>query len=135
MVDVRLITSLPAPGGQRLLPIVTTAGVVSIGLAQVRDSTAVKSRNAVQMGRQRCSTVLARLPCVVAHLCSHTTDDVTDGMVAVDPKKTAILVGVALVLFYVIAEPEGAAGLVGSIVGFLRDAAESVITFVSSVFS
>lgn len=52
-----------------------------------------------------------------------------------DPKKTAILVGVALVLFYVIAEPEGAAGLVGSIVGFLRDAAESVITFVSSVFS
>lgn len=52
-----------------------------------------------------------------------------------DPKKTAIVVAVALVVFYVIAEPQGAAGLVGSIVGFLRSAAESVITFVSSVFS
>lgn len=57
------------------------------------------------------------------------------GLIAVDAKKAAILAGVALVLFYVIAEPQGAAGLVGSIVGFLRSAAESVITFVSSVFS
>lgn len=52
-----------------------------------------------------------------------------------DAKKAAILVGVALVLFYVIAEPQSAAGLVGNIIGFLRSAAESVITFVSSVFS
>lgn len=52
-----------------------------------------------------------------------------------DAKKAAILVGVALVLFYVIAEPQGAAALVGNIIGFLRSAAESVITFVSSVFS
>ena len=50
-------------------------------------------------------------------------------------KKIAMLAGVALVLFYVIAQPEGAAGLVGSIVGFLRSAAESVITFVQGVFS
>ncbi|TQJ04865.1 hypothetical protein [Amycolatopsis cihanbeyliensis] len=50
-------------------------------------------------------------------------------------KKLLIFAGVALVLFFVIAEPNGAAGLVGNILGYLQDAAESVITFVSNVFS
>ncbi len=50
-------------------------------------------------------------------------------------KKIATFAGIALVLFFVIAQPGSAAGLVGNIVGFLRDAAESVITFVSNVFS
>lgn len=52
-----------------------------------------------------------------------------------DVKKILSLAGIALVLFFVIAQPEGAANLVGNILGFLREAAEAVITFVSSVFS
>ena len=51
-----------------------------------------------------------------------------------DAKKLAVFAGVALVLFYVIAQPTSAAGLVGSILIFLRTSAEAVITFVSSVF-
>lgn len=50
-------------------------------------------------------------------------------------KKLLAFAGIALVLFFVIAQPGQAAGLVGNIIGFLRDSAESVITFVSNVFS
>ncbi|WP_162835886.1 hypothetical protein [Amycolatopsis orientalis] len=50
-------------------------------------------------------------------------------------KKLLTFAGIALVLFFVIAKPGEAAGLVGNIIGFLRDSAESVITFVSNVFS
>ncbi|NIH82394.1 hypothetical protein [Amycolatopsis viridis] len=50
-------------------------------------------------------------------------------------KKIAGLVGIALVLFFVIAQPGNAAHLVGNIVGFLRESAEAVITFVSNVFT
>ncbi|SDZ39024.1 hypothetical protein SAMN05421504_114126 [Amycolatopsis xylanica] len=50
-------------------------------------------------------------------------------------KKLAVFAGVALVLFFVIAQPGQAAGLVNNIIGFLRSAAESVISFVSGVFS
>jgi hypothetical protein len=53
----------------------------------------------------------------------------------VDVKKILSLAGIALVLFFVIAQPTGAANLVENILGFLRDAAEAVITFVSTVFS
>jgi len=53
----------------------------------------------------------------------------------VNAKKLLTFAGIALVLFFVIAQPGQAAGLVGNIIGFLRDSAESVITFVSSVFS
>ncbi|GAA3540849.1 hypothetical protein GCM10022222_25590 [Amycolatopsis ultiminotia] len=56
-------------------------------------------------------------------------------MIAVNAKKLAGLVGIALVLFFVIAQPGQAAGLVGNVVDFLRSSAESVITFVSNVFS
>ena len=55
-------------------------------------------------------------------------------LIAVNVKKIAGLAGIALVLFFVIAQPGQAAGLVGNIIDFLRDSAESVITFVSSVF-
>lgn len=50
-------------------------------------------------------------------------------------KKLATFAGIALVLFFVIARPDEAAGFVDSIVVALRDAAEAVITFVSNVFS
>jgi hypothetical protein len=53
----------------------------------------------------------------------------------VNAKKLATFAGIALVLFFVISQPQTSAGLVGNIIGFLRSAAESVITFVSSVFS
>ncbi len=56
------------------------------------------------------------------------------GLIAVDVKKLAGLAGIALVLFFVIAQPNQAAGLVGTIVDFLRSSAEAVITFVSNVF-
>ena len=48
-------------------------------------------------------------------------------------KKILIFGGLALVIFFVVAQPGQAAGLVGNVVGFLRESAESVITFVSNV--
>jgi hypothetical protein len=51
-----------------------------------------------------------------------------------DGKKLAIFAGVALVIFYIIAQPTSAAGLVGSLLTFLRVAAQALITFVSTVF-
>ncbi|SFP88998.1 hypothetical protein SAMN02982918_3758 [Saccharomonospora viridis] len=57
------------------------------------------------------------------------------GLIAVNAKKLASFAGIALVLFFVIARPTEAAGFVDSIITALRDAAEAVITFVSSVFS
>jgi len=53
----------------------------------------------------------------------------------VNAKKLLTLAGIALVLFFVISQPQNSAGMVGTIVDFLRDAAESVITFVSGVFN
>ncbi|WP_007025439.1 hypothetical protein [Saccharomonospora iraqiensis] len=50
-------------------------------------------------------------------------------------KKLATFAGIALVLFFVIARPGEAAGFVDNILAALQDAAEAVITFVSSVFS
>jgi len=53
----------------------------------------------------------------------------------VNTKKVITILGIALVLFFVIAKPNEAAGLVGNVIGWLRDSAEAVITFVSNVFS
>ena len=50
-------------------------------------------------------------------------------------KKIAGLVVIALVLFFVIAQPGHAAGLVNNVIQFLRSSAESVITFVSNIFA
>ena len=92
-------------------------------------SAGLASRNAAQCGTNEGAT---RKPDVAeSDKCVRKRRD----LIAVNAKKIAMLAGVALVLFYVIAQPEGAAGLVGSIVGFLRSAAESVITFVQGVFS
>ncbi|UIJ64221.1 hypothetical protein LWP59_04725 [Amycolatopsis acidiphila] len=57
------------------------------------------------------------------------------GLIVVNAKKLAGLVGIALVLFFVIAQPGQAANLVGNIISFLRTSAEAVITFVSNVFN
>ncbi|WP_317495540.1 hypothetical protein [Haloechinothrix sp. LS1_15] len=50
-------------------------------------------------------------------------------------KKVAIIVGGLLVLFFVMSQPGSAAMMVHSILGMLQSAAESLITFVSTVFS
>jgi len=57
------------------------------------------------------------------------------GLIVVNAKKIAGLVGIALVLFFVIAQPGNAANLVGNILDFLQSSAEAVITFVSNVFN
>ncbi|GAA4665646.1 hypothetical protein GCM10023214_68780 [Amycolatopsis dongchuanensis] len=57
------------------------------------------------------------------------------GLIVVDVKKILSIAGIALVLFFVIAQPGQAANLVGNIVDFLRSSAEAVITFVSNVFN
>lgn len=49
-------------------------------------------------------------------------------------KKVLMLVGVALVLFYVISQPGAAADAVQGILGWLRDGAEAIITFVQQLF-
>ncbi|MBA0127982.1 hypothetical protein H0B56_20755 [Haloechinothrix sp. YIM 98757] len=56
-------------------------------------------------------------------------------MIAVKAKKPLIIVGGLLVLFFVMSQPGGAAGMVHSILGMLQSAAESLITFVSTVFN
>jgi len=50
-------------------------------------------------------------------------------------KKVLMLVGVALVLFYVITQPGPAADLFQSILGWLREGAEAIITFVQNIFA
>jgi hypothetical protein len=53
----------------------------------------------------------------------------------VNAKKVLMLVGVALVLFYVITQPSQAAEAVQGILGWLEDGAEAIITFVRNLFS
>lgn len=50
-------------------------------------------------------------------------------------KKVLMLVGVALVLFYVITQPAQAAEAVQGILGWLRDGAEALITFMRNLFA
>lgn len=52
-----------------------------------------------------------------------------------DVKKVATIVAVALVLFYVISQPTAAAQTMQDILGWLRDGAEAIITFMKSVFA
>jgi hypothetical protein len=53
----------------------------------------------------------------------------------VNAKKVMMLVGVALVLFYVITQPAQAAEAVQGILGWLRDGAEAIITFMRNLFA
>jgi hypothetical protein len=50
-------------------------------------------------------------------------------------KKVLMIVGVALILFYVITQPGPAADAVQSILSWLREGAEAIITFVQNVFA
>ncbi|MBP2472056.1 hypothetical protein JOF53_000928 [Crossiella equi] len=50
-------------------------------------------------------------------------------------KKLIVVLAVVLVIYLVISDPTGAAGGVQNGVGMLRNAAESVITFVQRLFS
>jgi hypothetical protein len=50
-------------------------------------------------------------------------------------KKAMMLVGVALILFYVITQPAQAAEAVQGILGWLREGAEAIITFIKNVFA
>jgi hypothetical protein len=53
----------------------------------------------------------------------------------VDAKKAMMLVGVALVLFYVITQPTQAANAVQGLLGWLKDGAEAIITFMRNLFA
>lgn len=51
-----------------------------------------------------------------------------------DVKKILGLVAVALVAFFLITQPDQSAALVTNILGMLKDGANAVITFVTSIF-
>jgi len=55
-------------------------------------------------------------------------------VVDVNVKKIVGLLAIALLLFFVITQPSGAAGVVQTILGTLRDAAEAIIAFFQSLF-
>ncbi|TCP47922.1 hypothetical protein EV191_111127 [Tamaricihabitans halophyticus] len=50
-------------------------------------------------------------------------------------KKVVVIVVVVLVLFYVISQPQQAADGVQTVLGWLRDGAEAIITFVKNLFA
>jgi hypothetical protein len=50
-------------------------------------------------------------------------------------KKILLIVGIALLAFFLISQPVQSAELVNDLLQGLQDAAEAVITFVRSVFS
>ena len=50
-------------------------------------------------------------------------------------KKIVGILAIALVIFFVISNPPGAAGFLGGIVDFLRTSATAIISFFTSVFS
>ena len=52
-----------------------------------------------------------------------------------DVKKVATIVVAAIVLFYVITQPTAAGQAVQDILGWLRDGAEAIITFMRSIFA
>ncbi|WP_185845871.1 hypothetical protein [Kibdelosporangium aridum] len=50
-------------------------------------------------------------------------------------KKIVLLAVIALLLFYLITQPTGSANAVQTVLGWLRDGAEAIITFVQGVFA
>ncbi|WP_168211534.1 hypothetical protein [Actinosynnema sp. ALI-1.44] len=50
-------------------------------------------------------------------------------------KKILLLAVVALLVFYLITQPTQSANAVQSVLGWLRDGAEAIITFVKSLFA
>ncbi|SMD16206.1 hypothetical protein SAMN05661093_05427 [Kibdelosporangium aridum] len=57
------------------------------------------------------------------------------GLVVVNTKKILVLTGVALLVFFLVTQPQASAGIVTNIVSTIKDAAEAIITFVSHVFN
>lgn len=57
------------------------------------------------------------------------------GSADVDVKKVGIAIGVIFALFFVISQPQGSADFILDILGFLEDAAGSVVLFLRSLFS
>jgi hypothetical protein len=53
----------------------------------------------------------------------------------VNVKKTLIIAAVALVVFYLVSDPTGAAQAVHGGLGVLKDAAEAVLVFVRTMFN
>lgn len=49
-------------------------------------------------------------------------------------KRVLILAGAALLTFFLVTQPEGAASIVNTILGGIREAFEAIITFVRGVF-
>ena len=56
-------------------------------------------------------------------------------MVQVDAKKIMVLIVVAFVLFYLITQPVQSANAVHDVLGWLRDAADAIITFLKQLFA
>ncbi|CAM4133443.1 hypothetical protein KIPE111705_42195 [Kibdelosporangium persicum] len=50
-------------------------------------------------------------------------------------KKILVLTGVALLVFFLVTQPQASAGIVNNILSTIKDAAEALILFVRSVFS
>lgn len=50
-------------------------------------------------------------------------------------KKVLLLAVVALLVFYLITQPTQSANAVHSVLGWLRDGADAIITFVKSLFA
>lgn len=53
----------------------------------------------------------------------------------VNAKKLILLLVVAFVLFFLITQPTESANVVDTVLNWLKDAAESIITFVRSIFT
>jgi hypothetical protein len=68
-------------------------------------------------------------------MCVEVWSAVADGSGQVDVKKLATLVVAGIVLFYVITQPNQAGNAVQDILGWLRDGAEAIITFMKSIFA
>lgn len=73
-------------------------------------------------------------PCRVTRRSAASAVSDMDGEVPVNLKKVLVLAAVALVLFLLITRPEESAGAVQTVLGWLRDGAESIITFIRSLF-
>jgi hypothetical protein len=58
-----------------------------------------------------------------------------DGEGPVNLKKVLVLASVALVLFLLITQPEQSASAVQQVLSWLRQGAESIITFIRSLFA
>ncbi|MQA10812.1 MAG: hypothetical protein GEU98_20105 [Pseudonocardiaceae bacterium] len=57
------------------------------------------------------------------------------GLITVKMKKVLVISGIAVLVYFLVVQPQSLAGIVNILLDTLRDAAESLITFVQMVFS